>query len=246
MHMKVERIKVRLTLAEEMLGTGSSDVHEKYIAKNAPDAKSVAEEVEATSVEEVVVKGMTIFARDEDENPQLWDYQIKGFFKDACSMLSRVPDSESSKLTAFKKVIDGLIFVYPRAITLNLPEGAEPGDITRPGQGCYFSVGNCQRPLRITGPLGERVALANSETVPIGTTMELEIEFQELKAPKEPKKDKGVVDKDGKYKKTPKSAKSVNIRACIEEWLDYGARRGLGQWRNSGKGRFSWETLEEQ
>lgn len=27
------------------------------------------------------------------------------------------------------------------------------------------------------------------------------------------------------------------------EWLDYGKLRGLGQWRNSGKGRFTYELL---
>jgi hypothetical protein len=30
----------------------------------------------------------------------------------------------------------------------------------------------------------------------------------------------------------------------VREWLDYGKLRGLGQWRNSGKGRFSWEVLQ--
>ena len=31
--------------------------------------------------------------------------------------------------------------------------------------------------------------------------------------------------------------------AAVREWLDYGQLRGLGQWRNSGKGRFTWEEL---
>jgi hypothetical protein len=31
----------------------------------------------------------------------------------------------------------------------------------------------------------------------------------------------------------------------VEEWLDYGCLRGLGQWRNSGKGRFFWERIDE-
>ena len=31
---------------------------------------------------------------------------------------------------------------------------------------------------------------------------------------------------------------------AVEEWLDYGAARGIGQWRNSGKGRFTWEELK--
>ena len=28
------------------------------------------------------------------------------------------------------------------------------------------------------------------------------------------------------------------------EWLDYGELRGMGQWRNSGKGRFLWDELD--
>ena len=32
---------------------------------------------------------------------------------------------------------------------------------------------------------------------------------------------------------------------AIKEMLDYGQLRGFGQWRNSGKGRFIYEILEE-
>lgn len=31
----------------------------------------------------------------------------------------------------------------------------------------------------------------------------------------------------------------------VREWLDYGQLRGLFQWRNSGKGRFTWEEVPE-
>lgn len=31
----------------------------------------------------------------------------------------------------------------------------------------------------------------------------------------------------------------------MRECLDYGKLRGLGQWRNSGKGRFVWDLLDE-
>ena len=33
------------------------------------------------------------------------------------------------------------------------------------------------------------------------------------------------------------------LEAAVKECLDYGALRGLGQWRNSGKGRFAWEEV---
>jgi hypothetical protein len=29
----------------------------------------------------------------------------------------------------------------------------------------------------------------------------------------------------------------------VREWLDYGRLRGIGQWRNSGRGRFTWEEI---
>ena len=32
----------------------------------------------------------------------------------------------------------------------------------------------------------------------------------------------------------------------VREWLDYGALRGLFQWRNSGKGRFEWEEVAKE
>lgn len=207
----MKEIKVKITLLEEMLGTQSAnpELHREFIASKAPDALSTEEEVAALGVDEVERKDMTIFPRMEDGTPFLWDYQIKGFFKDACSMLARVaekdpatgkkkPCNESSKLTAFKKVIDGMIFVEPRKIPLVLD-----GEIA-----------NCQRPLRAQTAQGERIALANSETVPEGTTFEITI----------------ICLSD------------TNEKAVLE-WLDYGRFRGIGQWRNSGKGRFRYELI---
>jgi len=197
----MKKLKVKLTMVEEMLGTSSSDpcLHAEYIASKAADAATTAEEVAALGVDEVVHKGMTIFPR-EDGKPFVYDYQIKGFFKDACSALARVKTTESSKIKAYKKIIDGLIFPQPRKIMLELPEGG--------------TIGNCQRPLRASTAQGERIALANSETVPEGTTLTLDILML-----------------DEGYEK------------LVVEWLTYGVLKGIGQWRNSGCGRFSWEKV---
>ena len=158
-------IKIRLTLTEEMLGTASAnpDIHSEFIASKAPDAQKLEDEVAALGADAVEKKGMTIFARDEDGDPCVWDYQIKGFFKDAAQMMKKVPGSASSALKAYKKEIDGAIFVYPRKIKLTMPEGGE--------------IGVCQRPLRAQTMQGERVALASSETVPAGTTLTFTVQF---------------------------------------------------------------------
>lgn len=198
----LHNMKIKITLTEEMLGTASADpeIHREFIASKAPDAPSVEEEVATIGVEGVVEKSMTVFPRDGDR-PILFDYQIKGFFKDACSVLSRVPDTKSKGLKAFRKIIDGLVFPAPRKIHLNLPNGD--------------GIGNCQRPLRAQTAQGERIALANSETVPAGTWLIVDIQ---------------LLDK--------------RLEPTVREWLDYGQLRGLGQWRNSGKGRFVWEEIK--
>ena len=210
-----QSMRVRVTFFEELLGTASADpeIHRRFIAGKAPDAKSVEEEVEAIGVDAVVERDLTVFPRfteaDERRNPDhkkgkpfLYDYMWRGCFKDSCGMLRRGDGYKSKKLTAYKKVVDGLIFVSPRKIPLNLPEGGE--------------IGYCQRPLRASTAQGERIALSNSETVPEGTTQEFTVNV--LKA---------------------------DLMDYVREWLDYGAYHGTGQWRNSGKGRFYWEELDE-
>lgn len=196
----MKEMRVRLTLLEEILGTASNnpEIHSEFIASKAPDAKSREEEIEAIGVDAEIEKGMTVFPRNAEGQPIMWDYQIKGFFKDACGMLRKVSDSKSSKIKAYKKEIDGLIFVQEREIPFQF-DG---------------KIGNCQRPLRAQTAQGERVSLANSETIPAGTTLEFTIEC--------------LVDSD---------------MSAVREWLDYGRLRGLGQWRNSGKGKFQWEEI---
>lgn len=196
----MKEIKVKLTFTEEILGTasGNQQIHADFIASNAPDAPSREEEIAAIGVDSEIEKTMTVFPRNEDGEPMFWDYQFKGFFKDACGMLRNVDKSASSKLKAYKKKIDGLVFVEPRKIPISF-DG---------------EIGTCQRPLRGQTAQGERIALANSETIPAGATCEIKI----------------VCLQD-------------DLEKQVMEWLDYGKRRGMAQWRNSGKGTFTYEVL---
>ena len=157
----MKEMKVRLTFLEEILGTASADkeLHSEFIASKAPDAPSREEEIEAIGVEAVIEKGMTVFPRNKDGKPILFDYQIKGFFKNSAKAFNYVGGSH--KLTAYKSKIDNLVFVKERMIELQIPDGME--------------IGNCQRPLRASTAQGERVALANSESCPAGTVVEFTI-----------------------------------------------------------------------
>lgn len=196
----MKELKVKLTFIEEVLGTASNnpEIHSEFIASKAPDALSREEEVAAIGADAVEEKSITVFPRLENGTPFAWDYQIKGFFKDSCGMLRNVSKTESSKIKAYKKYIDGLVFVKERKIPFEN----------------YGTIGECQRPLRGQTAQGERIALAHSETVQAGS--ELTFTIQILKD---------------------------DLEKAIREWLDYGALRGMFQWRNSGKGRFIWEEL---
>lgn len=203
-------VKIRIKFEESILGSlpGNEKIFEDFIAAKAPDATTVEDEIAAIGADAMVEKGTTVFPRNADGQPCIYDYQLKGFFKDACSMLKRIPGkgeagdsvgANSAALKAFKKEIDGLIFVEPRLSPINI----------------NGEMSICQRPLRAQTMQGERVALASSEEIPAGSTVDFDI----------------ILMRD-------------SLWSCLEEWLDYGRFRGLGQWRNGGHGKFTYEVID--
>lgn len=192
------KVHVKLTFTDDLLGTssGNPELHREFIASKAPDAAKMEEEVASLGVEAVEEKSMTVFPKMADGTPYLWDYQIRGFFKEICGAMRGIPGTKSSKVKAYKKKVDNTIFVEPREIPLDLHG---------------MKIADCQRPLRASTMQGERIALANSEVCPQGTTCEFSVLC--------------MVDDD------------VDM---LREWLEYGKYKGIGQWRNSGKGRFEF------
>lgn len=201
-------IKVKCEFLEEVLGSAPSNenIYGDYIASKAPDAKKKTEEIAAVGTGDYEDRQTTIFPRDEEDNPFIFDYVIKGMLKDSCGFLRKVPGSECSKIKAFKKEIDGLIFPLERRIYFIPADGKR-----------YVDIDYCQRPLRASTPMGDRNALAISETVPAGTKIEFRLAILDEKA-----------------------------YPMVKECLEYGAVHGFGQWRNSGKGRFSYEIEDKQ
>lgn len=201
-------MKIRITLTEEVLGSSPSndELLASYIASKAPTDDLTAQEVDNIKAQ-AAEERTTIFPKTADGTPFIYDYQIKGMFKDSCKALATAGKAgypggkHCAALKAYKKAIDGLIFVSPREIPYNLHG---------------LKMGFCERPLRAQTPMGERVSIAKSESVPAGATAEFEIECLDEK-----------------------------LEDMVRECLDYGAKRGLGQWRNSGKGRFEWEEVKE-
>jgi hypothetical protein len=200
----MKEMKVRITFTEPLLGTRPADpeIHTRFVASKAPDHKTMEQEVADLGAHEVEERGKTVFPRLEDGTPYIYDYQIKGFLKEAGKALRKVTGTKSSKLKAYRQEIDNLIFVGPRRIPLWMPIDLD------------LTATDNQRPLRASTPQGERVALAHSEEAPAGTYIECTFSC--------------MVDSD---------------IALVREWLDYGAWKGMGQWRNASYGRFEWEEV---
>ncbi len=157
----MKTMKVKLTFTDPILGGSPADeeIYTRFIASKSPDASTLEEEVAAIGVDAVAEKGMTVFPRTEDGKPFLYDYHIKGFFKETCGGLKRVKGSVSSGIKAYKKEIDKLIFPQPRQISFDFNGEVE----------------HCQRPRRTQTMQGDRVNLANSEQIPAGASVTFEI-----------------------------------------------------------------------
>ena len=215
----MQEMKVRLTYIKPILGTKPADpeIHSHYVASKAPDAKTMAEEIAAHGATEVEDKTKTIFEKMEDGTPYLKSYQVKGFFKEACGALRNVPDSMSGAKngkSGYYKFTNYKSKIDNLIFVYgDLPNDDEIIPLYMP-MDLDLTATDCQRPLRASTPQGERVALAHSEEIPAGTWMEFTIHCK--------------VDEHMKL---------------VREWLDYGFWKGMGQWRNSGKGRFEWEEI---
>ena len=203
----MESLKVRITLLEEALGSSPSneDLLGTYIASKAPTDELETQEIETIKAQNAEER-ITVFPKLPDGTPFVYDYQIKGMFKDSCKMLSKAgkagyPGGKAcAAIKAYKHAIDGLIFVEPRCIPYNLHG---------------LKMDHCERILRANTPMGERTSIAKSESVPARSPIAF-----------------SVVCLDPALEK------------MVKECLDYGTMRGLGQWRNSGKGRFVWDLLD--
>ena len=195
-----ETYHLRLTFEDEILATcGTNEYFVTAVAKpdEAEAINKANDEYEDIPEED---RPMTVFPRTEDGEPFIYDYLIKGFIKNAAKAFNAIGGDK--KVSSYKSKIDGGLFIEPRQLVLNLPEGKE--------------LGLCARPLRASTMQGERVTIAKSESAPVGTSIEIWIKVM-----------------------------NPDIKKKLFEYLDYGYYNGLGQWHNSGKGRFSYEILED-
>lgn len=192
--METTKYHVKITFITPVLGTQPQrDVASEFIASKFVNNAGELPSDEAVTLPEQMEKGTTAFHK-LDGSPILYDYQVKGFIKEAGRIFNGLHG-----VKALRSKIDNLLFVTPRRIPLHLPEGT--------------AMTYLERPLRAETAQGPRVSLARSEMLPEGTWFEFDIEVYI-----------GPISDD-----------------VIRDLMTYGARKGIGQWRNGGYGRFEFE-----
>lgn len=255
----MKRLTIRVHLLEEALGMTPStpDQFSKFLEfkKTKLGAKAAVisdektkEEIDALKmkVEEMKVdnaeSGVDVFPiDDETKKPLFWDYQIRGFFKDSMKALKdclavkkvKVADLKPSpddteeqkeyktKMLNLLKMAEKLKVLSVSGFSKMPSTWVDRGVFVGPRK-CLIDmpegskVGYCERPIRIEKFPKDISSLKCSETVPADSIIKFRV---------------GILnDDDEKF-----------VLAC----LHYGYLRGFGEWRNSGKGRFTFDIYNE-
>lgn len=192
--MEIQKYHLTIRFVTSVLGTQpQKDVATEYITSKAADDSGELPADELETLPEALEKGTTAFHKLNGQ-PIYYDYQVKGFLKEAGSVFNGLRNVKN-----LRSKIENLVFVTPRQIVLNTPEAAV--------------IDFLERPLRAMTAQGPRTSLARSEQLPEGTWFECDLEVYN-----------GPISEP-----------------LLTDLLSYGARKGLGQWRNGGHGRFEFE-----
>lgn len=158
-----ESRKYRLTGLTPILGSqpASEAIRTQFVSSKAPASDLSEEERKLFESESREERGLSVFARDPDNNDQLivLDYMVRGFFKAALSALQ-----SQLEIKSYKTKVDKYLFVHPRRIPL-----------LRNGKAIYEEDSQYERPLRADTPKGPRVGLQASECVDTPWSIDVEL-----------------------------------------------------------------------
>lgn len=192
--MSIETLHLSVRFITPVLGTQPQKaVASEFLAARFVENGGVLPEDEEATLSGELQKGTTAFHK-LDGQPIFYDYQVKGFLKEAGRVFNGLHD-----VKALRSKIDNLVFVAPRQVRIVMPPGSR--------------IEFLERPLRAETAQGPRVGLARSEMLPAGACFECRLEIYA-----------GQI-----------------TREILADLLTYGARKGIGQWRNGGYGRFEFE-----
>lgn len=160
--MQVDTYQLKIIFLNPILGSQpTKDVASTYIAGR--HGMSLPED-EIETLPDALERGTTVFHKDKNGKPLLWDYQIKGFMKAAALVLNGKVTGNVKNLRA---KVNNLVFLSPRTIPITPPNGDDITDL----------LDYLERPLRAQTAQGDRVALARSEMLPEGCSVKVGIEI---------------------------------------------------------------------
>ena len=226
------RFRVRETFTTRVLGSAPAnpEVYENYIlSKRIKEEERRKKAAERKGVETVPPKGseaeeletirddagVTVFHNDLDGITESGEKGKGLFFYDyqIAGFWKEAAEilAPEHGIKQPRSKLDNFMIIDPRRVYIH---GANGDILTKPSS-------QLERPLRAMTMQGPRVSLACSEVIDPGCWIEYELDFL-------PYLKRG----------SGKEAKAVDIHALVEALGAFGRRKGRGQWRNGGNGRF--------
>lgn len=177
--------------------------------------------------EAIKTTGTTVFFWDkETDRPCIGDHMIYGFMKAATEALARTAPAKRGTVLHSASYTASLINQHVRCDKqfLTFDRGVKTDDDGNP-----FYL---QRSIRAMTAQGPRVSLVKSEVVPAGASLTFTLNVLAG----------SPLLKHVDYTKTEEK---TFPDAPLKHIFDYGQMTGLGQWRNSGYGMFTYEMIRK-
>lgn len=214
--MKKKEYKLKIELTEPMLGTvpKDPDIFKRFLIgklrkklekmEEGEEREEFEEKIKKMEAEEVATieeteEGSWTGFHSDEAGLFVYDYFIRGFLKNSGNV-----QKDELEIRAIRSKIDKWLFVFPRRIYV---EDNSSGSIKKKADDIL------ERSLRVRTPKGERVTLARSDCVKIGSVLNCTLTVLKPK---------------------------LFTEKVIREILDYGQYQGLGQFRNGSYGRFKY------
>lgn len=232
MAIKIEIVretrKYRLHGTSSLLGSNPAnpEIHSQYVAAKVSELvkTGLMSETEAKAKAEEETSMLPTAEQLEEQQRDIKERGLTVFLRNGrgeiCISAHVLKGYFKGALTVLKdqlglSAVKGKVdnLVFINPAYIPLTSGDEPA---------HSPDGYNERPLRAETMQGPRVTLASSEEIDAPWELEFEIT---------------LIQNNG----TKRSA-SISW-AELECALDYGAFKGLGQWRNAGHGSFTWERI---
>jgi hypothetical protein len=152
--------KVRVTFEEDMLGgvPASKQIYTDHVmskARDLADSGDISDELDTLPDDTDFERGKTTFHRLDDGTPIIYDYVVKGFMKDVCSMLAHGGERNRPRSVPSKRSLTAWSSSCPGRIKIDM--NGEMREMQRPlradtpqGPGLHSPTQTWCQPVRLS------------------------------------------------------------------------------------------------